>query len=157
MLKIIKHPIVEIILRVLLGGIFIFAAIAKILDGPSSILTYVLSLNIAPAVFINAVILSLPYIELALGYGILLGLFTRVTAGLALVLTLVFLYVNIIGILQGIEVSCHCFGIFLGFSNSIDLIINILMIGVALYIIWLYKYNKKLKLETWINSLVKGH
>lgn len=96
------------LLRVILGCVFIFASIDKIVDPQAfaaSIANYKIvagGLTLLPATI-------LPWIELLSGLGLLLGVFVRGSALLTLSLLLLFTILVASAMLRGLDISCGCF------------------------------------------------
>lgn len=100
----------SLVSRIVLGGVFLVAGVTKILDPgalAASIRSYELSL---PEWFVSFSAYSLPYLEALLGFYLLIGLFTKVSAWTANGFLVLFLFALIQGALRGIEINCGCFG-----------------------------------------------
>ncbi len=96
--------------RILLGGVFLFAGVAKALDPGSlaaSIRSYGLNL---PEWFVSVSAYSLPYLEILLGLYLLAGLFTKPSAWTTNALMLLFIVALAQGAARGLEIDCGCFG-----------------------------------------------
>ncbi len=96
------------LLRVILGIVFIFASIEKIADPgafASSISGYRI-VSSGPALLIATV---LPWIELLCGFGLLVGLFERGSALLALIMLTVFTVAVLSALWRGLDISCGCY------------------------------------------------
>lgn len=96
--------------RIVLGGVFLLAGATKIADPgglAASIRSYELPL---PEWFVSASAYSLPYLEVLLGFYLVIGLFTRVSAWATNALMLVFILALLQGALRGLEIDCGCFG-----------------------------------------------
>ena len=102
------RDIVIAFLRIVLGVLFIAVSIEKITD-PTAFATSIGGYRIVsagPALLIGTV---LPWIELLCGLGLLLGLFLRGSALLALVMLILFTVVVLSALWRGIDISCGCF------------------------------------------------
>ncbi len=99
-----------LISRLILGGTFLVAGVAKALNPgglAASIRTYELSL---PEGFVTIAANSLPYLEILLGFYLLAGLFTRISAWATNALMVVFIIALLQGALRGLQIDCGCFG-----------------------------------------------
>jgi putative oxidoreductase len=108
MKRILMHPIVQLLLRVLLGGMFIIASLDKIVDPSAfaaSILNYQL-IGFFPAMIVATI---LPWVELLAGLGLLLNVFPRGSALLVSLLMFVFAALVGIALARGLDISCGCF------------------------------------------------
>ncbi len=92
-----SSPYATLLSRLILGGVFLVAGVAKALDPGSlaaSIRTYELGL---PEWFVTISANALPYLEVLLGLYLLAGLFTKVSAWATNVLMVVFILALIAG------------------------------------------------------------
>lgn len=99
----------QIGLRWLLGGIFIYAGVLKILSPPpfaDSIATF----RLLPAPLINLLALGLPVFEVAVGGLLVVGRYVRAAALGVLVMTGVFAFALASALARGLPVDCGCFG-----------------------------------------------
>ena len=99
-----------LISRLVLGGVFLFAGATKALNPgglAASIRTYELGL---PEWFVTLGAHALPYLEILLGFYLLIGLFTKLSAWTTNALMAVFIVVLLQGALRGLEIDCGCFG-----------------------------------------------
>lgn len=96
-------------LRILLGGVFLYAGTTKLLH-PQSFADSIASFKILPPQLINIVALGLPPFEILLGLMLISGWKSRAAslavAGLAIVFGLALGQ----ALVRGLEVDCGCFG-----------------------------------------------
>ena len=101
--------VVGLVVRLFLGVVLVFAGIVKV-GRPLTAERAVQAYDLFPLEVAKWIGLGLPFVEIALGLLLLLGLFTRAAAIAATVLMVVF----IIGISQawarGLTIDCGCFG-----------------------------------------------
>lgn len=101
--------VVGLVVRLFLGVVLVFAGIVKV-GRPLTAERAVQAYELFPLEVAKWIGLGLPFIEIALGLLLLLGLFTRAAAIAATVLMVAF----IIGISQawarGLTIDCGCFG-----------------------------------------------
>jgi uncharacterized membrane protein YphA (DoxX/SURF4 family) len=96
-------------LRLLLGGVFLYAGIAKVRD-PQDFADAVASFRLLPADVINPFALGLPPYEILLGAWLLSGWRLRTAAFGASATMLVFLAALALAKIRGLTVNCGCFG-----------------------------------------------
>lgn len=96
------------LLRIILGVVFILASVGKVAD-PGSFAASVSAYGIIKgdaALLIGTV---LPWVEFLSGLGLLLGLFFRGSALLALFMLILFTIVILSALWRGLDISCGCF------------------------------------------------
>lgn len=112
-----KRTVVPI-LRVLVGALFLLAGLLKLLAPPEEFAAVIRTYQVIPEVLIDPVALVLPWMEFLSGALLLLGLFTRLMAGIVGMQLLTFLGAMGLVLIQGIPLEdCGCFGN-LGFSET---------------------------------------
>ncbi|RJR43191.1 MAG: DoxX family membrane protein [Desulfobacteraceae bacterium] len=94
--------------RLVLGAIFIYASIDKILH-PEAFAKAVFNYQILPHVFINATAIVLPWMELILGIFLIVGFLREGSVGLVTLLLLVFLGAMAFNLARGLNIDCGCF------------------------------------------------
>jgi uncharacterized membrane protein YphA (DoxX/SURF4 family) len=144
--------------RFLMGFIFILTAYSKMkpLEGfPWSIASLKLSLamfatavdgyRLLPSWAVSAVAHSLPFIELALGLWLLLGLALRFSAFLSTLAIAVFFVGQMSAYLRNMQIPCGC-GLIPGeqigpLSLSLDAVLVLLCLGLTLSALRLHKHR----------------
>ena len=94
---------------VILAGVFTAAAVPKITD----VANFALSIDqyqLLPSAGVILLALSLPWLELVLGLGLLVPQVQKTSRRLCAALLLLFTVVHISALARGIEVQCACFG-----------------------------------------------
>ena len=100
---------VVLVLRVVLGAIFVVAGASKI-GHAADFAAQIAGFRILPASVIAPLALVLPFLEVLLGAYLIVGLFTRAAAWIAALLLLVFDGAIASAVIRGMSVSCGCFG-----------------------------------------------
>lgn len=95
--------------RMIIGGIFIVAGFAKLLDG-ENFLTTVQRLGFVPVGLILPSMTLIVQSEIWLGLALVVGFRTRMVAALLSGLVSVFVLVIVFALLRGTVVDCGCFG-----------------------------------------------
>ena len=103
-----KNKIIEIVFRLILGVTFIYASIGKIVD-PSEFSSAIHNFGITPIYIENIIALYLPWIELIIGFGLILGIFYRASLNIVIVLLIVFTLLILQAYLLGKSMDCGCF------------------------------------------------
>lgn len=97
-------------LRVILGGIFIYAAYVKLKDPWELFALAISQYQLLPLTMVEWVARSLPWIELAVGVLLVTGRWLKVGATAASLLLLTFFVLMIRADLKGMAINCGCFG-----------------------------------------------
>jgi len=129
---------VQLLSRLLLGGIFIYASIDKIAH-PHAFAKIIHNYQLLPDVLIYAAAVMLPWVELVSGLFIVAGIFKRTTAIILSSLLLVFAVAISINLIRGIEFDCGCFSTVASDSGSASvflLIRDILMLIPGMIVIF---------------------
>lgn len=108
-IKIFKNQYLLFLLRIILGFVFVYSAITKIIDTPGfsdSISNY----KLLPDFIINFFAIVLPWIELTAGLLLLLGISVKENAFIINFLLVVFLIAITINLIRGLDINCGCFG-----------------------------------------------
>jgi len=102
--------LVSIVLRAVLGAVFIYAAYVKLREPWLLFATSIDAYHVLPEWAVLTVARSLPWAELALGLVLLSGLWLRYTSIAAVTLLGVFLIVMMSAYARGLAIDCACFG-----------------------------------------------
>ena len=117
--------IVNLILRLIIGGVFIVSAIVKIgnvqvshahgiqfsrVPDLTQFAQDVANYHVPPRALNNLVAITLPWIELLAGGLLVLGIWKRASAVVIAALMVVFLAANGSALVHGYDIRCGCFG-----------------------------------------------
>ncbi|QTA79664.1 MauE domain-containing protein [Desulfonema limicola] len=97
-----------IILRFLLGIVFIYASYDKILN-PAAFAKAVFNYQILPDSAVNITALVLPWLELIIGLCLISGIWLPGAAVISTGLLTVFMSTLIFNIIRGLDINCGCF------------------------------------------------
>lgn len=103
------RPWIEWLLRLAVGGSFVFAGALKIAD-PAEFAVAVGNYRVAPHELINTVAILLPWIEVVAGLFVLSGVWLRAAAFVIACLTLGFALLIVSALVRGLNIECGCFG-----------------------------------------------
>lgn len=127
------------ICRILIGGIFLIAGLAKISD-PVRFMFTLREFSLFPKAVIPFLAIYLPWLELVLGISIVTGVLYRTSALILAFLNLAFTFAIGSVIARGITVDCGCFGLFADILKLPDMadykavIRNLIFIACCLFI-----------------------
>lgn len=98
-----------LVLRIVIGGTFVYAGVTKIAN-PQAFADSIVTFRILPENLINLLALSLPPFEIIAGGMLIVGFRTRAAAFALVVLTVVFALALSQALVRGLDVDCGCFG-----------------------------------------------
>ena len=98
-----------IFLRVILGGIFVYAGTIKV-GNPQAFADSIATFQLLPPQLINLVALGLPVFEILVGGMLVFEICQRQAAFALLGLMIVFVIFLFQAIARGLEIDCGCFG-----------------------------------------------
>ena len=127
------HPVLILIIRILLGLIFVYACYEKILD-PANFARDISNYHVVPFGLENTIAIILPWLELIIGLGIILGVCIDANVFISGGLLILFIVLITQAILRGFNIDCGCGlkeGEVVGWSKIIE---NLVFLG-ACYIV----------------------
>jgi uncharacterized membrane protein YphA (DoxX/SURF4 family) len=105
----IRNKYILLVLRLVVGGVFLWAGILKIFD-PLEFAQGIADYRVFPRVISLFLALVLPWLEVLCGVLLILGVFRNASALLVSCLLAGFLVLIISAILRGLDIDCGCFG-----------------------------------------------
>lgn len=133
-MKFLLHPAVQFIARLILGGVFIYASIDKILH-PGDFAKAVANYKVLTSpVLINLVGVILPWCELLAGVLLIVRVWAKGAWTVLTGLTAVFIVLIAVTMARGIDVNCGCFSTTGASKVGMDLLVRdvLLLIPAAL-------------------------
>ena len=127
--------------RLILGYVFIYASIDKIID-PASFSDIIDNYHITPVLLNNLFALFVPMLELVIGICLIFNLNIKGASFISIALLLWFLFILSQALVRGINVDCGCFDLNSGTLDDTELRNNmfkrifedIVLIGISLYV-----------------------
>ena len=98
------------LLRVALGGVFVYAAWTKLSQPWELFAMGVDSYQVLPLKWVELVARTLPWLELAVGALLIVGWCMRLAGSVTSVLLIVFFTLMVRAYAKGMEINCGCFG-----------------------------------------------
>jgi uncharacterized membrane protein YphA (DoxX/SURF4 family) len=133
--RFLTHPYLTLFSRITLGGIFIFAGIAKF-NHTGALVADVFQYHILSDSLSTAYAHALPTVEIVVGVLLVLGVLQRVTASVGGLLCLSFIIAKIVAYAQGLDVHiCGCFGPAVPLHANYTLALNFVMLALAIQIV----------------------
>lgn len=106
--KSLTHPVLGLVLRVYVGGVFIYASMYKI-SYPGEFAEAIASYQIIPAWGVNLAAVVMPWTELLCGLLLVLGLRIKAAAAVIGSLLVVFSLAIAFALIRGLPIGCGCF------------------------------------------------
>ena len=103
-------PWLTVRVQIALGLFFVVAALPKLVD-PPSFAHMIYNYRLVPGSLVNLMALVMPWLELLLGLALVLGIWTRTSAGLVGALLLVFVAAIAANLARGNAIDCGCFDV----------------------------------------------
>jgi putative oxidoreductase len=134
MSKIISNKYFLLTIRIVLGFVFVFAAISKATE-PDAFAIAISNYKLLPLFSINFLAIILPWIELSTGILLVFGISVKENSAILSVLLLIFIIAIAISLGRGLNIDCGCFGTVGGTKVGIQKIlenIGLLILGLIL-------------------------
>lgn len=102
------HGGFELVARWLLGSVFVYASVHKILD-PENFAKIIYGYYLFPDFSINLIAITLPFVELFSGLALILGIYPRSAALVINGMLLAFIFALAFNLARGHQFDCGCF------------------------------------------------
>ena len=109
MKNILKGPVV-ILCRIVLGGVFIYASLDKIMH-PEEFAKAIGNYHVLPFGLENLLALTLPWLELLAGVALITGVMVDGAAIMVIIMNIVFIFAISQALARGISIECGCFSV----------------------------------------------
>ena len=119
-----------VITRIILGAVFLWASFGKIME-PSDFARSISNYHIVPFGIENIIALILPWLELLIGMGLILGIMVDGSVQISAILLIMFILMIGQAMLRGFNIECGCGlkeGEMIGLNKILE---NIVFIGGA--------------------------
>ncbi|MFA6524871.1 MAG: MauE/DoxX family redox-associated membrane protein [Patescibacteria group bacterium] len=146
--KIFVNDYATMILRILLGVVFIMAAMSKI-PAPDEFMATVRQYNVLPDPLETWYGYALPWVELIFGFAVVIGLFTRFSVTIINLMLFSFMIAILITLYRGGLIACGCFNSesALDWSTYVRDLLFMVMAGLVTL-----SHKNRFSLDKWIRS-----
>jgi uncharacterized membrane protein YphA (DoxX/SURF4 family) len=134
--RILNNEYLALLIRLVVGGIFIYASIDKITN-PGQFARIVYNYHLLPGELINMFALILPWVEFICGLAIILGIYYEGSVLIINLVVLSFLIALGINYFRGVNLECGCFTVS---SKAKGSILELLIRDIGLLILTAYLY-----------------
>ena len=107
-LRILTHPLLSLVLRLYLSGVFIYASLHKI-NFPAEFADNIAGYLIVPYWLVNPLAVFMPWLELVCGLFLLAGVRVRAASLLIGGMLIMFTLAVIVALVQDTPIGCGCF------------------------------------------------
>jgi uncharacterized membrane protein YphA (DoxX/SURF4 family) len=122
--------VVLTVLRVALGALFIISSFAK-LQHPDLFIDAVQNYHMLPAGLADLFGTVLPWVELLVGWCLVLGIFPTFASAICILMTLTFVVGNVSSFFRDVGEACGCLGNLVNMNHTTSLIVDFVMLFVA--------------------------
>lgn len=141
-----SNKYLQIALRLIIGGIFVYASIDKI-SNPGDFAKAVKNYDMLPLNLVNFMAIVIPMVELVAGLMLIFGIYVKGSAASISILLVVFLIGLTQALIRGLDINCGCFSLDTTSSKSdivIRIVQDIFMLIGSLAITFFYKTKSEL-------------
>lgn len=147
-----RRPWVAVLMRVLIGGVFVFSGFSKLLLPYAEVVALVQQYQVLPGWLVSITAMFLPWIEVGSGTALLIGFCTTPAALLIAVQLLSFSALMIVVLAAGIPIAdCGCFG-HLGLPETPLQVLGRDLIMLVLLVPVFWRQRDALGLDAWSNA-----
>lgn len=149
--QIITSPYLALILRLYIGGLFIFASMYKINYGAEFAET-IASYQLVPYWSVNILAITMPWLELICGIMLVVGFRAKSATVIIAFLLILFTIAVFINLLRDSPISCGCFSSSDAPISWMTLIRDLVWLGMCIHIFF---FDKLFHLENRFMSMLK--
>jgi uncharacterized membrane protein YphA (DoxX/SURF4 family) len=136
MKKTLSNDYLLLLVRFLLGFIFIYAGIEKIID-PAGFAKSIINYKLLPLFFVNIFAITIPWIELIGGILLIFGIAARENSFIILLLLGIFIAAITVSLFRGLNIDCGCFGTLSGSKIGFQKILeNIFLLFLGFHLMY---------------------
>jgi len=136
------HTVLFVILRLVLGGIFILAGVPKILH-PAAFAEALYNYQILPNIFVNIVAIVMPWVEVVVGGLLVAGVWMEGAILIYNFLVIAFSCALAFNLSRGLDINCGCFSPTGGDVINMGTILrDVLILCLSLYLFYAVYFRK---------------
>ncbi len=132
----------ELIVRFLVGGTFVYASFDKILH-PEAFAQNIYHYRLLTEGLLHPFALVVPWLELVVGLAMILGFYRRGAAMLTSLMLVMFMVAITAALMRDLDISCGCFNTEGGHAVGLDLLFRDVALLVGAVVLWAAKGIKR--------------
>lgn len=146
MKKIFENKHFQLVARIVLGAIYMYASFDKLANA-QAFADVISNYQMLPVQLVNAMAIFLPWVELIIGLFLITGKWVKGSLLIYTILLIIFIIALAQALIRGLDISCGCFSVEPSSTSEIwlRLIADIVMLFVSVN---LYRYIPDSKIET---------
>lgn len=133
-LKIRDNEYIELVVRLAVGVIFIYASLDKIAY-PAQFARIVYNYHLLPGNLINLMAIILPWIEIICGLSLIFGIYKKGSVYIFNLMVLMFIIAITVNLIRGVDLECGCFTVS---SKAKGSALSLLIRDIGLLILTVY-------------------
>lgn len=136
--------ILLLVVRIILGVVFISAGIGKVLN-PTDFANDIDNYRMLPYVLVTVMAVILPWVEIIVGLLLIFGKFLHGSSFIVIALNLVFIFAISTAMVRGLDIDCGCFSLASGASKVgiVRLVEDVIFLAMAAVIFWSAKVESQ--------------
>jgi uncharacterized membrane protein YphA (DoxX/SURF4 family) len=143
-----SNTYLQITLRVIVGGVFVYSSIGKLFS-PEEFAKIIYYYDFLPLFLVNVFAITFPYLQFVTGVLLIFGVFKKGNSAILISLLVVFLLALIQAYARGLDINCGCFSLDTEASknNILERIVEDVILLIPAVIIFIFS-DKKQKTKT---------
>ncbi|MFC2092814.1 MauE/DoxX family redox-associated membrane protein [Bacteroidota bacterium] len=110
MKEFLSNTYLQIVFRLIVGGVFIYSSIGKLFS-PDEFAKIIHNYDILPLFLVNILAIVLPYLQFIAGVLLILGVYKKGNSAIFISLIFVFLIALIQAYARNLDINCGCFSL----------------------------------------------
>ena len=136
--RMLTSPWLVVVIRLLIGGLFVFAGGSKLLLPYEEVVVMIEQYTVIPKTLVPWIAVALPWVELLSGAALCMGFLTTLASGVVAFQLVVFCLLMLVVLALGIEIEdCGCFGQWGWHETPLQVLIrDLIMLGLLFPVFW---------------------
>ncbi len=127
------REIINFLMRIILGVVFLYASIGKVYE-PNLFLKEISNYKVFPEILAQIIAITIPWYELILALFLIFGIRLRTSSLLVFILLFSFTVLVISAWVRGLNINCGCFSHYIEYVGLRKVVENVILMIFSLYI-----------------------